>query len=259
VERILGIYADIDPIAFEEKLPEWQMIVRDSYPISRPISEWTIDIKEVNGIPVLQETVPKAEIIYLLWKRHPQKKQVNGMRLRPSRLVFHLCRDDDKVHDFEEVYDEMEAWSGKWMQHFEVKALKGITLEYINRLNAKTTPQFMLPDGRLQIARAFLMFANIPGRYKSLTSPYECKMRLAIDEKKPCFFDVRVTAQEGPYTDVRIDFVVNTTAVGKAINLDEALAEIRWGHDIMLEEFGCFFTDEAKASFNPYGSDRPEG
>jgi len=253
IERIVGVYTDIKPEVFEARMPEWAAKIRDSYPISHPIAEWSLDIKEVDGIPIFQNVMPKAEIIQLFWKRHPKKEKVYGMRLRPSRLVFHLCREGDNIHDFEELYAEMETWIGKWMEHFEINSLRGVTLEYFNRLNASITPQFMLPDGRLNISDAFVLFSNIPGKYVSITPPYDCKMRLTVDEKRPCFFDVRVRAEDQAIVGVRIEFATKTIGLNKAISANDSLAEIRFAHDLMLEQFDCFFTEKAKESFIPYG------
>src|SRR5438046_526286 len=97
VERVIGVYTDIKPEVFEAKMPEWAAKIRDHYPIARPIAEWSINVKEVKGVPMLQNVMPKAEIIQLFWKLHPKKLQVRGMRLRPSRLVFHLVREDDNI------------------------------------------------------------------------------------------------------------------------------------------------------------------
>jgi hypothetical protein len=249
VERIVGVYADIKPELFEAKMPEWTVKIRDAYPLARPITEWTLNINEVNGIPMLQDAMPKAEIIQMFWKSHPKKLQVQAMRLRASRLVFHLEREPERLHDFEELYSEMEKWVGKWMVHFEISSLKGITLEYVNRLNGEITPQFMMPEGRLMIGEAFALFSNVPGQHVGITTPYDCKMRLVVDEKRPCYFDVRVRAEDQASMGVRIDFAANTIRPGKEISAAEGLAEIRICHDVMGEQFDCFFTEQAKKSF----------
>jgi hypothetical protein len=252
IERIVGVYTDIKPEVFEAKMPDWAAKIRDQYPLARPIAEWSIKVKEVKGVPMLENVMPKAEIIQLFWKPHPKKLQVHGMRLRPSRLVFHLCREDGNAHDFEELYAEMETWIGRWMEHFEVEALKGVTAEYFNRLNPKITPQFMLPDGRLKLSEAFLLFANIPGKYQSITPPYDNRIRLIVDEKRPCYFDLRVRADDDGHVGVRIDFMV-TTIGDRAISAKDALAEIRLGHDVILEQFDCLFSEKARQSFTHYG------
>jgi hypothetical protein len=252
VERIVGVYADINPELFEAKMPDWAAKIKDVYPLARPITEWSLNFKEVNGIPMLQNAMPKAEIIQMFWKPHPKKLAVQAMRLRPNRLVFHLHREEGKLHDFEELYVEMEAWIDKWMEHFEVPSLKGVTVEYVNRLNGAITPQFMLSDGRLKISEAFILFSNVPGKYTGITTPYDCKMRLIVDEKRPCHFDLRVRAEDQASTGVRIQFVANTIGAvgqGKAIAAAESLGEIRFCHEVMLEQFDCFFTEKAKNSF----------
>jgi hypothetical protein len=260
IERVIGVYADIkiQPEVFEAKMPEWIAKIQDHYPISKPIAEWTLNIKEVKGVPMLQGVMPKAEIIQMFWKLHRNKQQVHGMRLRPDRLVFHVCREGDIIHDFDEIYVEMERWIGKWMEHFEVKALKGVTAEYFNRLNGAITPQFILPDGGIKIAEALVMFANIPGKYTTVTPPYDNKIRLIVDAKRPCCFDLRVMADDEVRSSLKIDFIVSTCGQEKAISAKDALDEIQIAHDVILEQFDCFFTKQAKESFVPYGIPDPK-
>jgi hypothetical protein len=239
-------------------MPEWAAKIRGQYPIAKPISEWTLNIKEVNGVPMLQNVMPKAEIIQIFWKLHPKKQPVQGMRLRPSRLVFHLCREDDNLHDFAEVFAEMERWIGRWMEHFEVASLIGVTAEYFNRLNAAITPQFMVPDGRLMLADALTIFANIPGKYPTITQPYDCKVRLIVDAKQPCFFDLRVRGENEDRAGVRVDMAVDTRGRDRVISAKDGLAEIGAAHDVILEQFDCLFTEKAKESFIPYGIHDPK-
>jgi hypothetical protein len=52
---------------------------------------------------------------------------------------------------------------------------------------------------------------------------------------------------------VKIDFTVTTIGRDKAISAKDGLAEIRLAHDVILEQFDCFFTEKAKKSFIPYG------
>lgn len=250
IERVIGVYTDIKPEVFEARMPEWAAKIQDQYPIAKPIAEWSLHIKEINGVPMLQNGMSKAEIIQLFWKRYPKGEKVKGMRLRPNRLVFHLCREEGNVHDFEELYAEMEAWIGKWMEHFEVTTLKGVTAEYVNLLNAAITPQFMA-EGRLKIADAFVMFSNVPGKYGRITAPYDSRMRLIVDEERPCSFDLRVRAENELGAGVRIDFVTDTISQQKAISANDSLAEIRLAHDVILEQFDCLFTEKAKNSFGP--------
>lgn len=258
VERIIGVYTDIKPEVFEAKMPEWTVKIRNEYPLARPIAEWSINVKHVQGIPMLQNAMPKAEVIHLFWKRHPKGQPVHGMRLRRSRLVFHLCREDGDAHDFDELYGAMEAWIGRWMEHFEVTSLTGVTAEYLNRLNPKITPQFERPDNRLDLADAFVMFANMPGRYQTITDPYDCRVRLIVDENRPCHFDLRVRADDENSVGVKIDFMVTTIRRDRAISARDALAEIRLAHDVILEQFDCFFTEKAKNSFIPHGIPDPK-
>jgi len=253
-QRIIGVYRPMTLEDFEAKLPGWIERIKDEFPHPESFAEWFIDITQKEGIPLLKDAQPKARIIRLFWKRHPKGLKVFGMRLRPDRLVFHLRRAEDEPHGFEELYALMEKWLDRWAEHFGFGEVAGTSVEYVNLLDERLTPQFVPAQGGLQVGNALNIFTRIPGRYQNIAQPYDCKLRLVVDEKMPCFFDVRVRAHdEGENPGVRVDFTVTTRAPGKAIELKTALREIAFGHEIMLEQFDCFFTDEAKLSFHPDG------
>ena len=251
VERVIGVYHTIPQDQYEAQLPSWAEKIRNVYPISAPLSEWSIDIESKGGVPIVKNLTPTARIIPLFWQRHAKGLHVRGMRLRPDRLVLHLCREGKQPHDFDELLPEMERWLVPWAEHFGVPDIDGVALEYVNQLNAEITPQFVDSSGGVKIAEALNMFATFPHQVKSVTKPYDCKARLVIDPVKPTVFDVRVRADDGPTNSVRVEFVVRTFPAAKRLSFNEALSELRHGHDIMLEQFGCFFTEQAKLSFAP--------
>jgi hypothetical protein len=109
VERIVGVYHRIPQEEFEKRLPSWIERINQEYPIPGHIAEWFIDIEQRNGVPWLKSLVPRANIVHLFWKKHPRNAHVMGMRIRPDRLVFHLCREGENPHSFEELLPEMES------------------------------------------------------------------------------------------------------------------------------------------------------
>jgi len=256
IERIIGVYHEIPPDVFNLRLPEWVEKISKTY--SRPdhLAEWEIEIEDRNGVPIVKTLQPRAKIIHLFWKPHPKGEKVFGMRLRPDRLVFHLRREGEDPHEFEELYAEAKEWLHLWAAHFGVGAVSGITLEYVNILSHRLTPQFIGAGGGIQVGEALTIFTNIPGKHKGLTNPYECKVRLLIDPDKPCHLDVKVRLLEDEPTRVRIDMVATTLGMRREVFLPKALEEIEFAHDVMLEQFDCFFTDKAKQSFLPDASTR---
>ena len=251
VERIVAVYHQIPQEEFDLRLPAW--IEKIKKPYSRPehIAEWQIEIEDKSGIPVIKTLQPKAKIFYQFWKPHPKGTKVYGLHLRPDRLAFRLRREEDDPHDFDELYVEMKEWIHQWSEHFGVPSVSGVALEYINMLSHEITPQFGTKDGGILTGEALMLFANIPGKYQSITAPYECRARLIIDEKMPCYFDVKVRLEAGEPTRVRVDLVATTRGNNRSITVAKALEEMDYAHTVMLEQFDCFFTPKAKESFLP--------
>jgi hypothetical protein len=251
VERVIGVYHQIPKEEFEKRLPSWIEKIRPHFPVQQDIAEWKIDIEEKNGVPIVSSLIPKASIIHLYWQKHPRNFRICGIRLRPDRLVFHLCRDEKEPHDFAELIPHMERWLPQWAEHFGINEIHGITVEYINILDGNITPQFANQDG-IRVGEALNIFANFPGTHVGITSPYDCKVRLVIDNAKPTYFDVRVSADDRSAAAVRIDFVVRTGFVsGRSLNFSDAIKELVAGHGLILDQFSCFFTERAKVSFQP--------
>jgi hypothetical protein len=249
VERIIGVYHKIPQEEFEKRLPSWVEKISRAYPVPDHIAEWLIDIEERNGVPLIKSLAPKARIIHVFWQKHPEHKYVHGMRVRPDRLVFHLEREKDNPHRFEELMPEMKKWLPLWMEHFAVHEIDGITVEYYNILDGNITPQFVSSNGALKISDALTIFANIPGQHKGLTNPYDCKVRLVIDDQAPTFLDVRVRGDDRSANAVKVELKLTTFPKERKFNQSEALVALRQAHEVMLKQFACFFTETARKSF----------
>lgn len=249
VERIVGVYHEIPQERFEERLPSWQEKISADYPVSAPVPEWLIDIENRNGVPFVKSLAPKARLIQVYWKPHPKQLKIHGMRVCSNRLLFHLCREENNSHDFDELMPEMERWLPLWMDHFGVPDMKAIKVHYVNRLNATVTPQLVDAKGAIAVGKALNVFATFSDSAKGMMAPYECKVTLVMDEKKPMYMDLHVQGESGQGNSVRVDFAVRVEPPGRTLSASEALAEIREGHEVLLRQFSCFFTDEAKSSF----------
>lgn len=247
-QRIIGVYHQISEDDFQKKLPSWIEKIRDAYPIQEPLAEWTLDIEQKGGIPLLKNLTPKASIIHLFWKQNMKGRHVHGMRIRPDRLVFHLNSQKDEPHDFDELLPEMEYWLPKWAEHFGVGKLSGVSAEYLNELSREVTPQFIDDKGALNLPRILTVFGTFSKRSASLIHPLQCQVRMVMDEKKPTFLDLRVYDDQKNAPCVKVDFIVTTYMAG-GISLDQAVPELRIGHDLILEEFDCVFSEDAKQSF----------
>jgi hypothetical protein len=246
IERVICFYCKISPEDFEKRLPSWVEKIHGDYPVQQNMAEWTIDIEQKGGVPFVKNLMPKARLIRLFWKKHHSNLHVTGMRLRPDRLVFHLCRENENPHDFDELTPEMEKWLPLWAEHFGVTEIENTSVEYYNMLNGNITPH-LTQEGSVVIGEAVTVFGNMPGKYVAITDPYDCKVRLIIDPAESFYFDLRIRG-EPQSGAVRVDFIVRTKT--QKVSLAEAIKHIYTGHDILLEKFDCLFTTKAKSSFD---------
>lgn len=251
VERIIGVYHQIPPEEFEKRMPSWVEKIRKDFPIAENLAEWNIDIEQKNGVPFVKNLVPKARIIRLFWRSHKEHLHVLGMRLRPDRLVFHLQREKNNPHAFNEILPEMEKWLPLWAEHFGINDIDGVMAEYYNVLDGNITPQFVDPDSKsLKIGEVLTVFGKIPGKFESMTAPYDCKVRMVINSTKPTYLDFRVRGDDYSHGAVRVDFVASTFPKEKKLSFAESIDELNLAHDVIIEQFSCVFTENAKKSFN---------
>lgn len=244
VERIVGVYYKLTVEEFEKKIPSWIEKIKSDYPIPENLAEWTIDIEQKNGVPFVKNLTPKARLIRLFWKKHPQNLHVLGMRLRPDRLVFHLRKENGNPHDFDELMPEMRKWLPLWAEHFGIPNIQSTMVEYYNQLNGLNTPT-LVKEGGVLIEDSLTIFGKMPGEYVSVGDPYMCNVRLFMNTELTRFCDLKIFGDRATGT-VHVNLIVQTT---KEMSFADAISSINDEHDIILEKFDCVFTEKAKHSF----------
>jgi hypothetical protein len=130
-----------------------------------------------------------------------------------------------------------------WMEHFGIPEIRGTNVEYYNLLSGIITPQ-LVKEGGVLISDALTVFGRIPGKHIGITDPYDCNVRLVVDSEKTIYFDLRVTGDKNG--SVHVDFIVRNQ---KTLSLADSIKSVYIGHDLILEQFDCIFTESAKESF----------
>jgi hypothetical protein len=117
-----------------------------------------------------------------------------------------------------------------------------------------------ISNGRISINRILNVFGNIVGPAQRLIPPYQFEINIRALEDPPMAFKAKLTSAEelskGQPT-LRLDFKATSEIPGRKINLDAAQKELSLAHDLILQEFEAYFTEEARKSFEPYDSSQP--
>jgi hypothetical protein len=254
VQRSFGIYSAIPSEIFHARFESLRREIEKAFPDYDPLTEWRLNVQVKEGVPLFDTMRPEMVITHRFWRRNERNERVWSVRFLPDRFVMNLHRETGNVHDFGDLFKEASNWLQKWINHFEVKTYEKITLQYVNRIGADTTPQFVDSEkGSIGIGKALELFGRIPGKQVSLTPPYDCQVGLSIDPEKRCSGSYRVVGiEKGGKPAIRVDIVVWITKDEKRdLALPGVLEEMHFCHNVLIEHFEALFTAEAKKSFEP--------
>lgn len=250
VATVTGNFSDSPVDLFFSRIESWKDIVRKEFPIHDPLTEWLLNVAERNGVPLFDEAEPEVQITHRFSRRNEHGQRLWSMRCPPDRLTLNLHAEDNIPHDFEELYGAVKDWLPRWADHFGVTTFSRVQLDYVNLLGPRTTPDFVARDGGIQVQRLLEVFGKIPGKHKSIIAPYDCKVGLLIEPNR-CAAHIHVHAvrsKEGTL-HVRVDLQVVAGHDVPLAGVNDALSELRYSHDVLIEQFLAIFTEEAKASF----------
>jgi len=263
IERALVVHAELTEEKFRLAGEAWQALVKKDFPHGESVTEWQLAVTESNGMPVLDPAKQIMTVRQTFWKKADEKKDV-GMQLWPDKIAFNLIGSPGNPRHFEDLEKLTQLWLPKWTDHFCVTKFEGVSLQYVNLLSKDTLPGFV-SSGKLNVGKVLKLFNNVPGPLQTLLPPFDFQMNLNGDTDPASRLGVQCIAADQPVIDrkepepvsLQLRFSATTYLDAKRkIVLDEVMKEAHLCHDLILKEFEAFFSDEAKATFEPYAFDR---
>jgi hypothetical protein len=252
VERAVSVTGDVSEQAFQERVEAWAEAVQEALPVHTRKVEWEILIREDNQVPVLDEDGTKMRIVHQFWPSDPAKtKPPWCLQLWPTRLVVNLRRGDGRdLRGFADLDRLACDWIPRWGQHFGVRDVSKVVLEYWNRLSVDTVPEFATREV-VHLDKLITVFSTIPGPAGSMiVSPYKCTCGLLVkrgNEVYQCQVRVEGLANAKPAT-VQVHFRADTA--DRAALVPTAVSPVLSAlHGLVGEMFEGFFTTEAKEAF----------
>lgn len=261
VERVISIFADVPEEIFERGFENWSEKIKPHFPVYEPLKEWKIPIRETKTetgeiIPVLDEN---SEPILQITHRFSKKTSKEGfdwsIRCPAGQFTMNMHSQPDQESQkrrYENLRTEAGNWVPLWLQLFEVKRIKRITLLYMNILNSRTLGNFYDQHGAFRLGDALTIFSHIPGDYESLTSPYQSTITLKLRGYENAH--LRVTIGAWPEAvEPAVKVTLQASMTWPLPHLSASAAEIfpllDWLHSHIVNQFENTFTPEAKKSF----------
>ncbi len=252
VERAISVAGEIDAVRYETRIEQWREIVSAEFPEYDPVPQWTLNLKQENGVPLFDSSPPEVHILHRYWRKSRGGKRAWCIQIRPNLISVNLLREPHDSHRFEEIAAVLAEWLPRWQQHFEVVPIRGVTIEYVNVISHETTPQFATPRA-VDISKAFALFSSVPIPNYGLKPPYNCEITLICDKDMPCDLNIHVaglTKEESKHPAVQIRFRASTAAASKKLTVTSAIAEVFFAHSKIIDAFERLFTSDARQSFD---------
>ena len=251
VERIICMYhAPIPQEMFSEKLSTWGSKIGESYPDVQPISDWNLSVPMQNGNPDFARVVPELKLRYRYWGSGDFDDRVWCVQCLPNAVCFNVRRERANIHGYAELKKRAMALLPEWSEHFDVRRFLGAEVQYVNRLNAELTPQFMEQPGRLMIGKVFKLLTNIPMPDYTIVQPYDCTVTLTKEEIPQSKLTVRVVAEkDGTRSGVAIHLGCIILPDDHDFDGQNAANLLDIAHDRANDAFRRLFTEYALKTF----------
>jgi hypothetical protein len=257
------LHVDLPEEDFERKMDEWRAVLQQELPHSEVLTEWTLGITEKHGMPVLDPAKQTITLRQTFWKLADATRKDHGIQLWRDRVSFNLIGQVGEPRKYEELEDFASEWIPRWAAHFGVTQCAGVTLEYVNLLSPATLPAFTESDLTLRLGDVVSIFHNMPNPLHGLMMPpfaFQAVIKLP-DQTPPSLFTTRCVSAEmpdqtskqkgPPQPALHLNFAATTHLADRLIPVKDVQREARQMHDLIIVHFQAFFTDRAKASFEP--------
>jgi hypothetical protein len=254
VERALVVHAAVQEETFQVKAEEWRAAVQSDFPRAEVMSEWTLAVTEKDGMPALDPSRQTITLRQTFWKMAGNKKD-HGIQLWPDKISLNLLGAAGNPRDFKELDELANRWLSRWATHFGISQCTGVTLQYVNLLSEETLPKFAEKKS-LKIGEALKMFQGFPNPSAGLlVPPFDFQINLDPKTTPPSRVGahcVSIAPSRSDKPAMHLRFTA-TTHIGDShkIPIEKVSEEVRQMHDLIIQHFQSYFTDEAKKSFEP--------
>lgn len=258
IERVASLYAEIDEEVFAAKSEEWNEMVLAEYPVNESIRHWVMKAKqEEDGLPDLSSVRPLLQIIPRYSKKVAKEGFDWSIRCPRGQFTINMHSDPDQGESrrFQTLRHEFEEWVPRWIDHFEVKSIDRLELNYVNALTRVTLPDFMSDDDVLYLGRVIRPFADIPGEHLQIVAPYSCEVNLLLKDKSTLRISIEDLISTRYGSGLQVNFVSSMSCPSEEIATASRILELlERAHGHIVERFEAVFTSEAKESFKPVES-----
>ena len=248
-QRIIVLYfKEMDEPIFSKAVNSWQDKIRDKFPRHKKNSNWTLNVKFVSGVPVIQNEAPILDFHYFYSSKPDDSEPIAKIQCRADRVAFHFQMHNGNIGSFEDLFELFQRYIGLWCDHFSINTFTGVSLEYYNAINETLTKDFY-KNGILDLGLVFKHFGSFDVRHDSLVPPFRIELSFRFALETECIVQLLIMPDEKIGNGFLVMIIGRTKRDDRQINLKTAISEINMSHRCVLDVFHDTFAENAKQTF----------
>ena len=243
-ERAVCVLTSIPEDTFLDRLERWKEIAASELPVTTKFADREISLPEEWE----KQPVQKISIRHRFWSQDPKKEHADWcIQLSPDRFIVNLRRKDhNDQRGFAELKNFFDEWLNKWLNCFESPKINCVKLEYWNRINKDTVPDFA-NESYIEVKDIFSLFRSMPmpKRAKKYITPYQYEANWDAElEEKPYRLSASIRAVPSKIMTLQTHFLAECE-----IQNNSPVGELDQLHVLVHDLFDSVFTKEVKEIF----------
>ena len=256
-ERIIVLEGVIPEEQFIRQLPEWQEFFLSNFPdgVHTQKNEWNIVVKNEEdsfpSVPTIDEDKTSLSYLHRYWSSDPKTTHADWcVQLRKNSLIVNqrigTVKDTRNFGDLLAFFNKIFPY---WEKTFAPTAINDVRVEYSNMINKDTlSPTFIPKNDYIEVKDIFTVFSCLPmpKHSEKYIAPHECKHRWQLQyEDQPYFMEINTRTLPIKPFSIQVQLLVGYQS-RKNLNLENLNKHINRCHDLALEGFDVYFTEEFK-------------
>jgi len=266
--RILEIQADIDESKIATARAEFGNKIKNFLPNSRTVFDWGISIPhDTSGYPLFEHMESNVDLVDV-WESEDLTKICNRLITRKKSLQLIAENKAEYAQKFSDLESLSNTILPEWANSFAVTKIKKISLVYINEINKRNFPTFIMDNGEIPLAKILKLFhGHQLNADLKLLPPYEHSVNYLVDQQKNSEggwyvsggskLESKGRGEERKGPDAALDLILTASLSaleGKdnqqlTWNFPNVKHNIESLHGLISDLFCSIFTEEALKSF----------
>jgi hypothetical protein len=257
LRRRFVIELDISRAAFDEKaLTLMEDLQRDGdFDLKQMKERWEFRLEVKDKIPR-----PKVRLTHSpqIIRSARESRPKTSLELFPpvdnqaARFILEQDRSDEHPTRFEDLEAEIHQWLPRVMEHFDVERAGGFALLYENEFRRARYPEFWDVGNKMFLGKLLRLFQNEIAR-DGFVTPLSIEFNTMAPElpHSRVLFQLKTMNQSEQEVALSLNLEFTSLTREQRVTRDQAWAEIRKAHELLLDSFARHLSPEALKAFTP--------